>query len=287
MINFIVWDVKPQIADLGFIELRWYSLLFLLGFVFSYIILSKVFKKEGLSIELLDKLTFYVVICTIIGARFGHCLFYEPEVYLRNPLKIILPFEGKIGVDFQFTGYQGLASHGGAIGIIIGLYIYSRKFKRPYLWVLDRVTMVTALAGSLIRLGNLFNSEIVGSATTLPWGVKFVRLAPPNLPVEHIIPLHPAQIYESICYFFIFIILISLYYKKFPDLKQGLITGWFFILVFVSRFCIEFVKQNQVDFEEGMALNMGQILSIPFIITGIYLVLRKAPIKNQTNKVIS
>jgi len=279
MINYIVWDVKPQIADLGFIELRWYSLLFLLGFVISYYILSKVFKKEGLSIELLDKLTFYVVICTIIGARFGHCIFYEPEVYLRNPLKIILPFEGKIGENFHFTGYQGLASHGGAIGILIGLYIYSRKFKRPYLWVLDRVTMVTALAGSLIRLGNLFNSEIVGSATTLPWGVKFVQLAQPNLPVEHIIPLHPAQIYESICYLIIFAFLISLYYRKYPELKAGLITGWFFILIFSSRFIIEFVKQDQVTFEEGMALNMGQILSIPFIIAGLILVFRKAKVQ--------
>ena len=276
MINYIVWDVKPQIADLGFIELRWYSLLFLLGFVISYYILTKVFKKEGLSIELLDKLTVYVVICTIIGARFGHCLFYEPEIYLKHPLKIILPFEGKIGENFHFTGYQGLASHGGAIGILIGLYIFSRKFKRPYLWVLDRVTMVTALAGSLIRLGNLFNSEIVGKATTLPWGVKFVRLASPNTPIEHIIPLHPAQIYESICYLIIFVFLISLYYKKYPELKAGLITGWFFVLVFTARFFIEFVKQDQVAFEEGMILNMGQILSIPFIITGLILIFRKA-----------
>ncbi len=279
MINYIVWDVKPQIADLGFIELRWYSLLFLLGFVFSYFILSKVFKKEGLSIELLDKLTFYVVICTIIGARFGHCLFYEPEIYLRHPLKIILPFEGKIGENFHFTGYQGLASHGGAIGILIGLYIFARKYKRPYLWVLDRVTMVTALAGFFIRLGNLFNSEIVGNATTLPWGVKFIRLAPPNLPVEHIIPLHPAQIYESICYLIIFVFLINLYYRKYPELKAGLITGWFFILIFSARFLIEFVKQDQVAFEEGMILNMGQILSIPFIITGLILVFRKGKVQ--------
>ncbi len=275
MINYIVWDVKPQIADLGFIELRWYSLLFLLGFVFSYFILSKVFKKEGLSIELLDKLTFYVVISTIIGARFGHCLFYEPEVYLKNPLKIILPFEGRIGHDFHFTGYQGLASHGGAIGILIGLYLYSRKFKRPYLWVLDRVTMVTALAGCFIRLGNLFNSEIVGNPTALPWGVKFVRLAPVNIPVEQIIPLHPAQVYESICYLIIFFILISIYFKKYPGLKPGLIAGLFFVLIFTARFFIEFVKQDQVDFEEGMALNMGQLLSIPFILGGFILIFRK------------
>ncbi len=275
MINYIVWDVKPQIVDLGFIELRWYSLLFLLGFVLSYYVLTKVFKKEGLSIELLDKLTFYVVICTIIGARFGHCLFYEPEVYLRNPLKIILPFEGRPGTDFRFTGFQGLASHGGVIGIMIGLYIYARKYKRKYIWVLDTSTMVAGLGAAMIRLGNLFNSEIVGSATTLPWGMKFVQLAPANMPVEQIIPLHPTQIYEFLCYLIIFIILITLYYKKYPNLKPGLITGLFFVMLFVARFLIEFVKQDQVNFEEGMALNMGQILSIPFIIGGLILVFRK------------
>jgi prolipoprotein diacylglyceryl transferase len=278
MIAYITWDVRPQIVDLGFIELRWYSMLFLLGFIFSYYILSKVFKKEGLSIELLDKLTFYVVISTIIGARFGHCIFYEPEVYLKNPLKIILPFTGKPGVDFQFTGYQGLASHGGAIGILIGLYLYSRKFKRPYLWVLDRIGMVTALAGSLIRLGNLFNSEIVGLPTDLPWGVKFMRLVPLGTPIDQVQALHPAQIYEAICYLIIFIILIYIYYKKYPELKPGLLIGLFFILVFTARFFIEFVKEDQVGFEAGMALNMGQILSIPFIVAGLWLVFRKVPV---------
>lgn len=275
--------MKPQIVDLGFIELRWYSLLFLLGFVFSYYVLTKVFKKEGLPVELLDKLTFYVVISTIIGARLGHCIFYEPEIYLRHPLKMILPFEGTPGTDFRFTGFQGLASHGGVIGIIIGLYIYARKYKRKYIWVLDTSTMVAGLGGTMIRLGNFFNSEIVGSPTTLPWGVKFEQLAPANMSVEQIIPLHPAQIYEAICYFIIFIVLITLYYKKYPNLKPGLITGLFFIMLFTSRFLIEFVKQDQVSFEEGMALNMGQILSIPFIIVGLILVFRKTrPIKVES-----
>jgi prolipoprotein diacylglyceryl transferase len=278
MIAYITWDVRPQIVDLGFIELRWYSMLFLLGFILSYYILSKIFKKEGLPIELLDKLTFYVVISTIIGARFGHCLFYEPEVYLKNPLKIILPFEGKIGVDFHFTGYQGLASHGGAIGILIGLYLYSKKFKRPYLWVLDRIGVVTALAGCLIRVGNLFNSEIVGLPTDLPWGVKFMRLVPQGTPVDQVQALHPAQIYEAICYLIIFIILINIYYRKYPNLKPGLLIGLFFTLVFTARFFIEFVKEDQVNFEAGMTLNMGQILSIPFVIAGLWLVFRKTPV---------
>jgi phosphatidylglycerol:prolipoprotein diacylglycerol transferase len=275
MIASIIWNVRPQIADLGFIELRWYSLLFLMGFVFGYYILTKVFKKEGISIELLDKLTFYVVISTIIGARLGHCLFYEPEYYLKHPLQMILPFEGTPGKDFHFTGYQGLASHGGAIGILIGLYLYARKFKQPYLWVLDRIGLVTALAGCMIRLGNLFNSEIVGTSTTLPWGVKFVRLAGSGTTIDQIVPLHPAQVYESICYLIIFIILITVYYKKYPTFKPGYLIGLFFILVFTARFFIEFVKEDQVAFESAMALNMGQILSIPFIIIGFVLVFRK------------
>lgn len=278
MIAYIEWGVKPQIVDLGFIELRWYSLMFLLGFVLGYFILSKIFKKEGLPIELLDKLTFYVVISTIVGARLGHCLFYEPEIYLKHPLRMILPFEGKPGVDFRFTGYQGLASHGGVIGVLIGLYLYSRKFKRPYMWILDRLAIVGALAGAFIRIGNFFNSEIVGVPTTLPWGVKFINLAPPGTPVEQIVPLHPAQLYEALCYLIIFIVLITIYYRKYPNFKPGLLTGLLFALIFTARFLIEFVKRDQVDFESGMLLNMGQILSLPFILLGLYLIFRKTKV---------
>lgn len=281
MLAYIVWDVRPQIADLGFIELRWYSMLFLLGFIIGYYILNNVFKKEGIPVELLEKLTFWVVISTIIGARLGHCLFYEPERYLAEPWKIILPFEGKPGEDFRFTGYQGLASHGGAIGLLIGLYLFARKFKRPYLWVLDRIAIVAALVGTCIRLGNLFNSEIVGNPTTLPWGIKFVRLNP-GVPLDQIIPLHPAQIYEAICYLIIFVILMILYYRKFPKFKDGYFLGLIFILVFAARFLIEFVKEDQEKFEASMPLNMGQLLSIPFIIAGFILVLRKSGTKSST-----
>jgi phosphatidylglycerol---prolipoprotein diacylglyceryl transferase len=281
MLAYINWNVRPQAIDLGFIEIRWYSLLFLLGFIIGYYILSKIFKKEGISIELLDKLSFYVVISTIIGARVGHCIFYEPETYLRHPLRMILPFEGTIGQDFKFTGYQGLASHGGALGILIGLYIYARNTKRPYLWVLDRLAIVTALAAVLIRLGNLFNSEIYGNQTSLPWGFRFLREALYGKPEELIVPKHPTQIYESICYALIFVLLIFIYYKKYPKFKPGLLLGLFLILVFTARFFIEFLKENQVDFEQGMALNMGQILSIPFIIAGIFLVFRKISIPSS------
>jgi prolipoprotein diacylglyceryl transferase len=275
MIAFIEWNVRPQIIDFGIIEIRWYSLLFLLGFIAGYYILSKIFKKEGLSIDLLDKLTIYVVLSTIIGARLGHCLFYEPEIYLRHPFKMLLPFEGTIGKDFRFTGYQGLASHGGTIGIFIGIYLYARKTKLSYLWVLDRLVIVTALAACFIRLGNLFNSEIYGHPTNLPWGFKFMSEALAGTPVNQIVPKHPTQIYEAICYLLIFLILIYLYYKKYAKLKPGFFLGLFLILLFSSRFCIEFLKENQVGFEDKMPLNMGQILSIPFVVLGIYLVYRK------------
>lgn len=275
MVADIVWNVKPQIADLGFLELRWYSLMFLLGFVVSYYVMSKVFKKEGLSIEVLDKLTFYIVIATILGARIGHCLFYEPQNYLSQPWLIILPFEGKIGVDFRFTGYQGLASHGGIAGILIALWLFTRKFKLSYIWLVDRLAIIGALAGFFIRVGNFFNSEIVGTATDMAWGVKFVRLAPPGIPIDQISALHPAQLYEAFCYLIIFIIIITIYYKKQADLKPGLLIGLMFFLIFIARFLVEFVKKDQVGFEANMALNMGQILSIPFILAGLYLILRK------------
>ncbi len=275
MLAYIEWNVRPQLADLGFLELRWYSLLFLLGFVVCYYILARVFAKEGKTTELLDKLTFYVVISTILGARLGHCLFYEPENYLSQPWNMLLPFEGTPGVDFRFTGFQGLASHGGAIGILLGIYLFSRKFKQSYIWVLDRLVIVTGFTAAMIRIGNLFNSEIVGIPTDLPWGVKFMRLAP-GVPVDQIVPLHPAQIYEAICYLIIFAILMLIYFKQFPSFKPGMFLGLFFVLVFTARFFIEFVKEDQVGFEEGMALNMGQWLSIPFVIFGLYLVFRKA-----------
>jgi prolipoprotein diacylglyceryl transferase len=282
LIQYITWDVKPQLIDFGNFEIRWYSLFFALGFILGYYILDKMFKREGIEHELLDKLTIYVVLSTIIGARFGHCLFYEPEVYLKQPLRIILPFEGTIGEDFRFTGYQGLASHGGAIGLLVGLYWYCTKFKRPYLWVLDRMAVVTALAGVFIRLGNLFNSEIYGVQTDLPWGFKFMREALYRVPVEAIVPKHPTQLYEALAYLVIFIYLLRLYNRNNENLKPGYLMGMFFTLIFTARFFIEFIKEDQVGFERGMTLNMGQILSIPFIIAGLYFIFRKTGAKSTS-----
>lgn len=268
ILNYITWDVKPQIIDLGSFEIRWYSLLFAAGFVLGYLILSKIFKREGLSIELLDKLTIYVVIGTIFGARLGHCLFYEPEYYLQHPLEMILPVQFN---PFRITGFQGLASHGGAIGIMLALYFFSKKYKKPYLWVVDRIVLVTALAGTFIRLGNLMNSEIYGVQTNLAWGFKFMREQLYGMPVEEIVPKHPTQIYEAIAYFLIFLLLRYLYKRNNGKPKHGLLFGVFMITIFMARFFVEFVKENQVDFESGMALNMGQWLSIPFVLFGFFM----------------
>lgn len=251
--------------------------MFGLGFILGYYIMDRFFKREGVAPEYLDKLTLYVILATIFGARFGHCLFYEPANYLSQPWKIILPFEGWIGNDFRFTGYQGLASHGGAIGLFLGLYLYSRKFKVKYLWILDRVAIVTALAGFFIRVGNLFNSEIYGVQTDLPWGFKFMmEHVYQRIPVDQIVPKHPTQLYEAFAYLLIFGILFYLYKTRYSTLKHGYFTGLFLVLIFASRFLIEFVKEDQETFEQGMVLNMGQILSLPFIAIGIFLLMRKA-----------
>jgi len=252
IIDSIIWNVKPEIFEIGQFAIRWYGLLFASGFVFGYIIMSDFFKREKIPQKMLDTLTTYMVVGTVVGARLGHCLFYEPADYLSNPLKILKIWEG------------GLASHGAAIGILLALWLFVRKEKKPYLWVLDRVVIVVALAGFFIRMGNLMNSEIYGVETSLPWGFVFARW-------HETVPKHPTQIYEGLSYLAIFGILYLLYRKKGTSLKQGYIFGLFLILLFSVRFIIEFIKEPQVGFEEQMALNMGQILSIPFVLLGFYL----------------
>ena len=268
MINLaVVWDISPEITRLfGVFPLRYYSLLFAGGLMLGYLVVKNIYKKEGLPMEQLDKLAFYVFIATILGARLGHCLFYEPEYYLRHPLEMILPFQITNG-DFKFTGFQGLASHGGILGVFIAIYLFSRKTKIHFFKILDMVSIGGALTGAFIRLGNLMNSEIIGLPTGSNYGFIFKS-------VDNI-PRHPAQLYESIAYFLIFILLFILYkiptYKK----KTGLIFGIFFTLLFIARFLIEFVKENQVNFEDDMAINMGQALSIPFILLGVGIMIWK------------
>jgi phosphatidylglycerol:prolipoprotein diacylglycerol transferase len=257
----INWDMNPEIFRIGNFAVRWYGLLFASGFFFGYLIFMKFFKKEGLSVELLDKLTIYMALGTVIGARIGHCLFYEPEYYLSNPIEILKIWRG------------GLASHGAAIGILIALWLFERKHKRKFIWTIDRIVVVVALAGAFIRLGNLMNSEIYGIETTLPWGFVFIR----NLEV---VPKHPTQIYEALAYLLTFVLLVWLYFKEDGKTRPGMLFSIFLILVFGMRFLIEFIKEDQVDFESAMALNMGQWLSIPFFLFGVGLLvwsLRKIP----------
>jgi len=245
----INWDMNPEIFRIGNFAIRWYGLLFASGFFFGYLIFLKFFKKEGLSVELLDKLTIYMALGTVLGARLGHCLFYEPAYYLNNPGEILKIWQG------------GLASHGAAIGILLALWLFIRKHKKPFLWIMDRIVVVVALAGAFIRLGNLMNSEIYGIETSLPWGFVFIR----NLEV---VPKHPTQIYEALSYLLVFLLLIWIYYKTDGKPPRGVLFSLFLILVFGMRFLIEFIKEDQVAFESGMALNMGQWLSIPFILLG-------------------
>lgn len=266
ILNYVVWDVNPYIFTfpesfplLGGRPVAWYGLLWAMVFVVGYFIMKKIYKKENLDDDMLDKLVFGTLIFTIVGARLGHCLFYEPGYYLANPEKFLYVWEG------------GLASHGGAIGILIWLLIYSKKMKKPYLWILDRVVIAVAIGGALIRMGNLMNSEIYGYETTLPWGFKFVRDWAPGTPVEAIPACHPTQIYEALVCVIVFAILMYLYFKKdTAEKRMGFFFGFFCTVIFGSRILIEFIKQPQVEFENSMVLDMGQWLSIPFVIVGIY-----------------
>ncbi|HNR42417.1 MAG TPA: prolipoprotein diacylglyceryl transferase [Bacteroidales bacterium] len=245
----IPWNVDPEIFRIGSFAVRWYGLLFASAFLFSYIIMNRIFRNENLSQEVLDRLTVYMAIGVVAGARLGHCLFYEPSYYLSNPVEILKIWKG------------GLASHGAAIGILIALWLFVRKEKKDYTWIIDRIAIVVALSGFLIRMGNLMNSEIYGVETNLPWGFVFLRNG-------ETAPKHPTQIYEGLAYLLIFFLLHRLYWRKKGEHIQGLLISLLMILVFTARFFIEFLKEDQVAFESTMKLNMGQLLSIPFVLAG-------------------
>lgn len=360
ILNYIIWNGSPEIFSYGSFSLRWYGLFFALGFLISQQFMYYFYKQEGKPEKDVDTLTIYMVIATIIGARLGHVIFYQPEIITENPLSIFLPFEFS---PFRFTGLQGLASHGAAFGILFALWLYSRKKKpgQTFLQVVDRIVIVVALTGALIRLGNYFNSEIIGLPTSKPWGVVFVNrftdmVTDPRVDRERIIesvvikrndsipvtnssnvPIniylffnkgvsaekarnftditarnllsnslteyfasdqlsetanglllddgklgsrittygiarHPAQLYESISCVILFLFLFWIWAREKENLPAGRLLGIFLIWCFGLRFFFEFLKENQEPFEEGMLLNMGQILSIPLVIAGIIIV---------------
>lgn len=258
----IEWYVSPELFSVGPISVRWYGLLFAASFILGFKIMAEIYKIEKRPEKDLNDLVWYMILGTIIGARLGHCLFYNPEYYLSNPLEILMVYKG------------GLASHGAAIGILIALYLFiQRKKEYNFYWLLDRIVLTVALGGSFIRLGNLFNSEIIGTPTDLPWGFVFIYASVS----DPLTPRHPAQLYESIAYLISFFILFRIYKTKRQKIQNGFLFGLFLILIFGFRFLIEFIKEDQTYFEEGMLLNMGQLLSIPLIIYGIYLTVTKRP----------
>jgi phosphatidylglycerol---prolipoprotein diacylglyceryl transferase len=264
----IRWNVSPEFFSLGPISVRWYGLMFALGFLAGYQIMYKMFKFEKSNTEWLDKLFIYTIVATIVGARLGHVFFYGWSYYSQHLIEIVLPIaKGETG--YKFVGYQGLASHGGALGIVLAIYFYSKKVtKRSMLWTLDRLFIPTALVGAMIRTGNLMNSEIYGVATNLPWGFIFERN-------HETVAKHPTQIYEALGYLLLFASSMWIFFKS-KDLKDrtGFLLGFGFTVMFLVRFLVEFIKEDQEAFEAGMALNMGQILSIPFVLGGIYLMYR-------------
>lgn len=266
ILNYIEWNPAPEIFTIPGIDwpVRWYGLMWALAFIASHFIMNRIFKKEGRSEKDLDTLTLYIILGTVLGARFGHCLFYGPwfdeydnfgnlinEGYLSHPLNMLKVYEG------------GLASHGGAIGIITAMILYCRKTKESWLWLFDRLVVVVPLAGMFIRLGNLINSEIIGHITTVPWAFIFLQ--------EDSHPRHPAQLYEAIFCFFLFIFMYQFWKNKRTTVGPGFMFGMLCVLLFIERFIDEFFKENQVAFEGSLPINMGQILSIPFIIIGIYM----------------
>ena len=259
--QYITWTADPVIID-SFVTIRWYSLMFAIGFWVGFNIVAKMFKREGAPERWLGILLIYVGVATIVGARLGHVFFYAWDYYSAHPWKILATWEG------------GLASHGGAIGIIIAVILFSILVtKRSPLWTFDRLTVAIALVGGLIRIGNLMNSEIFGHATTLPWGLRIVN-SPEWQAMFAPAACHPTQIYEALCYFALFGLMMWMYWRRNSGERPGLLFGTFLIGTFLSRFLIEFIKNDQEAFEATMTLNMGQLLSIPFVLLGIYLIIR-------------
>ncbi len=266
---FVNWHVDPVLIHIGSFGIRWYSLLFVSGFILGWYLFKWFFRREGVPEKLMDPLLYTMLIATIVGARLGHCIFYQPDYYFgswQGFWEIFMPWKG------------GLASHGGAIAILLAMWWYSSHYGKKndfdFVWIIDRLVIATAFAGCLIRLGNLFNSEIYGDVTNLPWGFIFELRGETE-------PKHPTQLYESLSYLVLGLIMLWVYAKKLDKVHRGFFMGFFFVVCFGMRFIIEFIKEPQVEFEQSMTLNMGQILSIPCVLLGIamlvYAAVKKKP----------
>lgn len=283
ILGYILWNPDVVAFSLGPVEVRWYSLLWCIGLFAVYHLMHYLFKEQKLGEDKFESMFLYCFLGIIIGSRLGHCLFYEPEYYLSHPMEMILPMRKFADGEWHFTGYEGLASHGGTLGLMIAIILYSRSVKLNLMHVLDNVAIVTPVCACAIRLGNLMNSEIIGSPTDVPWAFVFERV--------DMLPRHPGQLYEALCYasfFFIgwFIYRLSLKEEVRKSIESnqskfhfeirvgsGFYFGLCLFLIFLSRIFIELIKENQVDFESDMMFNMGQLLSVPFVVLGLYCML--------------
>lgn len=276
MSGILNWNVDPVIVWItDTFPLKYYGAFFASGLLLGFYIVRSIYKKENVSLESLDSLLIYVIVGTVLGARLGHCFFYEASYFLQHPIEILLPIQ-KIGGVYQFVGFQGLASHGGTIGVLIAILLYCRKYKVKFLWILDRMAIAVPITAAFIRFGNFMNSEIYGKPTAGNWGVVFQR--------DDLIPRHPTQLYEAFSYLLIFGILFFMFKSEKIKQTSGIIFGCFLTLLFLARFIIEFFKENQEAFENNMLINMGQILSIPFILIGLTLIIWKAQAKKNKLK---
>ena len=263
MLLYIDWDFNPVFFSLFGVDIRWYGLMWALALIIGGWFFSGFCRREGLPQSVADSIFIYGTLATVFGARIGHCLFYEPGYYLTHPVEMIVGFRN-----------GGMASHGAAVGLLIGLWLFSRKNRLPYVWSLDRIMIPVGIGGAIVRLGNLFNSEIVGCETTVPWGFRFMRLYR-SLPAEAVPVQHPTQIYEALCYVATFAVLCWLYYgKDYGRRRPGVMFGVGLTGVFLTRFFVEFIKVEQEAFEQGMLLDMGQLLSIPFIVLAVWMIWR-------------
>lgn len=274
--SYILWNPDIVAFSLGPIEVRWYSLLWCIGLFAVYQLMHYLFKEQKLGEDKFEPMFVYCFLGILIGARLGHCLFYEPEYFLSHPVEMFLPIRKFADGEWHFTGYEGLASHGGTLGLMLAIILYCRKVKLNLMHVLDNVAIVTPICACAIRLGNLMNSEIIGRPTDVPWAFIFQRV--------DMQPRHPGQLYEALCYAVFFFIGWAIYRRSLDikgvnkdkkplfDIRVG--SGFYFglciFLIFLSRIFIEFTKENQVDFESSMTFNMGQLLSVPFVLLGLY-----------------